>query len=111
MKGKKSWTNQVNFSLFYNQLDALIERFSEVDILTGNISYSSGNQGQINTLGGVINQFNFKKMNISFSYTFQLSNNLTEYNTYPLNSNGIVEIDIDTVENTQYSPRNQSTQI
>ena len=106
-EGRKSWTNQVNFSLFYNQLDALIERFSEVNILTGNISYSSGNQGQINTLGGELsNQFNFKKMNISFSYTFQLSNNLTEYNTYPLNSNGIVEIDVDTVENTQYSPRN-----
>ena len=105
-EGRKYWTNQVNFSLFYNQLDSLIERFSEVDIVTGNISYSSGNQGQISTLGGELtNQFNFNKLQISLSYTFQTSTNSTNFKTYPI-INGTVQVDsTNLIPKTQYSPQ------
>ena len=104
--GRKTWSNQVNFSLFHNQLDSLIERFSEADQETDDISYFSVNQGRIRTWGGELtNQFNFNKLQLSLSYTFQTSTNSTNFTTRP-NINGEIVVDTtNIIPNTQYSPQ------
>ena len=104
--GRKTWSNQVNFSLFHNQLNGLIERFSEVDQESDDISYFSVNQGRIITWGvELTNQFNFNKLQLSLSYTFQTSTNSTNYTTRPI-INGTVVVDTtNIIPNTQYSPQ------
>ena len=91
--GRKTWSNQVNFSLFHNQLDSLIERFS-------------GNQGRIRTWGGELtNQFNFNKLQLTLSYTFQTSTNSTNFTTRPIINGEIQEDTTNIIPNTQYSPQ------
>jgi hypothetical protein len=101
-RNDRFWTNQINFSLFYNELDQLIERFSKYD--AGSFVYSSRNQGQIKTFGvELTNQFSFNdQLKVAVSYTVQSSENRTEY-TDSVNVLGNA-VSTAVLENVQYNP-------
>ncbi|MFT5819821.1 MAG: outer membrane receptor for ferrienterochelin and colicins [Crocinitomix sp.] len=99
------WANETNISLFYNKIKGLIDRTSIQDPNTNEFNFISKNQGVINTFGAEFtNKFKLREeLILSLSYTFQISENKTEY---------VAEINPDTqeiiskkfLENTAFSP-------
>ena len=98
-ENRRKWRNDINVSLFYNNLTGLVERFSLFNSATGLYDYISLNQGEVETFGVELTntlQFN-QNLRFTASYTFQKSNNFTTYVASVDGTEGVLE-------NVQYSP-------